>query len=320
MATFEELARRAQGHTQQASAPMPLIVQWASDRVQEVLGVRQVVTLKHNLELSIPGPVTSGTVTAVRGSRALTGDSTAQAAWASLPADFPQGWFIRCASTWYRIAARTQTVIELESLFAEADRAGVSYQIVKRYHELPDTVYQVDTNSFVLGRIGQPLTFYAEDVLNGLYPNRWGLYLGGLSTPHSLAEVEPAASGARQLEVYPYPSQSEMLTYNAYMEPEPYTMLTRLPLGLQVHHLLYGVIADIYEWAANASGIKEQDRQLLLNEKNRNLTRWEAAKAQAILHLSTHRHQGFVLLTPRSRATRLDRGIRTAWDEVWSRP
>ena len=320
MATFEELARRAQGHVQRVTAPMPLVVQWASDRVQELLGTRRLAVLRRNLELSIPGPVTTGTLTATRGSTVLTGNAAAQTAWATLPADFPQGWFVRAASTWYHVAGRTSTALVLQSAFAEADVSGASYQLVKRYHELPPTVYQVDEDSFILGRIGQPLQFYNESEMDAIYPNRWGLYLGGLSTPFAVTEVEPAASGSKQVEVYPYPSQSEMIVYAAYLEHEPFTISSTLPLGLQVHHLMYGVVADIYEWAANDPAMRSEDKQLYLNEKARNLTRWEGAKQSALLHLSTHRMRGFVLLTQKRGQRRFDRGIRTAYDQVWSRP
>ncbi len=67
MPTFEELARRAQGLTN-LIPPMPLAVQWASDRVHELLGKRRVAIYKRNLELSLLAPVTTGTVTITRGS------------------------------------------------------------------------------------------------------------------------------------------------------------------------------------------------------------------------------------------------------------
>src|SRR5712691_5885745 len=130
MPTFEELARRAQGLTN-LMPPMPLAVQWASDRVHELLGKRRVAIYKRNLELSLPGPLTAGTVTISRGQRFVVGDATAQAAWALLDASFPEGWFIRPRAAWYRVVGKTAQGIELDSSYAEANAAGVSYTLCR---------------------------------------------------------------------------------------------------------------------------------------------------------------------------------------------
>src|SRR5262245_62004003 len=187
MPTFEDCARRAQGLTS-FPIPMPLAVQWCSDRVHELLGKRRVAILKRNLELSIPQPIGSGTaapppglITALRGSRTISGNASAQAAWATLPPHFPAGWFIRPASAWYRIAGKSATTITLESPFAENDRVDTGYNLVERYHRLPESVYQLDEVSFVLARIGLPLSFLTESELTMNYPHRWGLFTGGMS-------------------------------------------------------------------------------------------------------------------------------------------
>lgn len=317
MPTFEELARRAQGLTQ-LTPPMPLAVQWASDRVHELLGKRRVAIYKRNLELSIPGPLTSGTVTIARGQRAVVGNAAAQTAWASLDASFPDGWFMRPRAAWYRIAGRTGTSITLESAYAEADVAAVTYTLAKHYHTLPASVSQLDEASFVLPRLGQPLEFLSETLLTLRYPNRWGISFGGMSLPHAIAEVEPAASGARQVELYPFSNQSELVTYAAYVDPPPFTYDASLPLGLDMHHLLPGLMADFYAWGAE--GVQEaQVKGLMLNEKARCLTRFASAKEQALQHLESNRIMGFVLMTQRRRGWSSG-GITTAYDEVWSRP
>lgn len=317
MPTFEELARRAQGLTQ-LIPPMPLAVQWASDRVHELLGKRRVATYKRNLELSIPGPVTTGTVTITRGAFAVVGNAAAQTAWAALDASFPIGWFMRPRAAWYRIASRTSTSIILESAYAEANVSAVSYTLAKHYHALPESVYQLDEASFVVSRVGQPLEFLSETTMTLRYPNRWGIYFGGMSLPHSICEVEPAASGARQVEIYPYPNQSEMVTYAAYIDPPPFTYASQLPLGLDTHHMLPGLMADFYAWAAQ----DEQDfqkRAIMLNEKARCLTRFESAKEQALQHLESSRTTAFILLNPKGRGWSPG-GIRDAYSEIWSRP
>lgn len=317
MPTFEELARRAQGLTN-LTPPMPLAVQWASDRVHELLGKRRVAIYKRNLELSIPGPITSGTVTITREARALVGNAAAQTAWDALDASFPESWFVRPRAAWYRIAGRVGTSIMLESAYAEENVSAVSYTLAKHYHALPTSVYQVDEASFVLSRLGQPLEFLSETTLTLRYPNRWGIYFGGMSLPHSLCEVEPAASGARQLEIYPYPNQSEMVTYAAYVDPPPFTYASSLPPGLDIHHMLPGLMADFYAWGAE--GVQDaQVKSMMLNEKARCLTRFESAKEQALQHLESSRTTAFILLNPKGRGWSPG-GIKDAFAEVWSRP
>src|SRR5437773_10811603 len=326
MPTFEELARRAQGLTS-FPVPMLLAVQWASDRVHELLGKRRVAILKRNMELSVPQPIGQGTpipppglVTATRGSDKVLGDDIAQAAWTALPDSFPQGWFIRPKSAWYRIADRTPTTIYLESPFAENSVTLASYNLVQRYHQLPKNVYQLDEGSFVLARIGLPLTFLNENELTLNYPHRWSIFTGGMSIPRTVCEVEPGPGDVRQLEVYPYPNQSEMLTYAAYILRDDFGYSDQLPLGLEVQHILPGLLADFYSWAAAQADLPADQKGLALNEKARSLTRWENAKEAALLRLESNRMRGILLLGPASRTQRPTRGIRTAYDEIWSRP
>lgn len=326
MPTFEDLARRAQGLTS-LPIPMPLAVQWASDRVHELLGKRRVSILKRNLELSIPGPIgqgittpVPGLVTATRGSTNVTGDAAAQTAWATLAGQFPQGWFIRPRNAWYRVAGKTATTIILESPFAEQSVTGVGYNLVQRYHQLPGNVYQLDEGSFVLARLGMPLSFMAETAFVQNYPHRWGLSLGSLSLPNIVCEVEPGPGDVRQLEIYPYPPQSEMITYAAYVLRPDWTYADQLPLGLEVQHILPGLLGDFYAWAASQTGLPAEQKQLFLNEKARSLTRWENAKEAGLQRMESNRMKGFLVLGPASMARHGGGGIRTAADHVWSRP
>ena len=210
--------------------------------------------------------------------------------------------------------------MELESPFAENSVSGASYNLVQRYHQLPDTIYQVDEGTFVLARIGLPLSFLSESELTQNYPHRWGIFTGGMSIPRFVAEVEPGPGDVRQLEVYPYPNQSEMITYAAYTLRPDFTSADQLPLGLEVQHLLPGLLADFYGWGATQAELPSDQKALALNEKARNLTRWENAKEAALQRLESNRMKGIILLGPQSRVQRPTRGIRTAYDEIWSRP
>lgn len=317
MATFEELARHAQGVTA-VYPPLPLVVQWASRRVHELVGKRRTAIFRRRLELSIPAAVTAGAVTISRGSRTLTGDATAQAAWAALPATFPDGWLVRPKAAWYKVAGKTATALTLLSDYAEDDVAATSYSLVEQYHKTPGVV-QYDEFSFVLARIGLPLGFLSMSEMDAYFPQRWGLFMGGLALPGYVAEAEPAIDYTKQVELYPYPSQSELITFSGWVEPPPFVYQDLLPFALDLYHILPGLEADLYTWHAMQETTPEAARQQDMNEAARCLTRWEASKEQALIHIQGNRIQSFVLMKPGSKAQRPMHGIRTAYDEVWSR-
>ena len=316
MPTFEDLARRAQGLTQ-LTVPMPQAVQWASDRVHELLGKRRLAILRRHLELFIPGATTTGTVTVTRNSRIITGNAAAQTAWATLPEQFPQGWFIRVAAAWYKIDSKTTTTLTLSSPFAEDDRTASSYTLLQRYHPLSSTTYKLEEHSFLLARLNYPLTFINPTTLIQSRPSYWSF--GGL--PQFVTEAEPGLGDVKQLEVFPSPAESELITYDAYILKDDFTYADPLPLGLEIHHILPGLLADFYTWAASSPEITEQALSIILNEKARSLTRWEGAKDAALMRLSAHQMQQFVLVGPQSRqSSDYHHDITNAHDEVWSRP
>jgi hypothetical protein len=303
---------------------MPLLVQWANDRTHELLGARRVTILKRNLELSLPASMSQGTttpppgtITAVRASTTITGDATAQAAWLTLPAHFPQGWFFRAKTAWYRIASHTPTTITLASPFAEDSIAATAYSLVQRHHQLPENLYQIEEDSFILSRTGTSLTFINPTTIIQMTAGSWPIAFG---LPSYITEAESGPGDSKQLLIFPFSLKNEMLTYDAYMLKDDFSYQDQLPPGLEVHHLLPGLLADCLQWQSSADDLEPTTRQLLMNEKARQLTRWEGAKDAALMHLSTHQMRQITLPRPASSSTQHPRGMHTAYDYVWSRP
>lgn len=319
MLTYEVLCNHALGLAQ-CDAPLPLVVQWASRRTHEFAGKHRLQSYKRGKELYLPAAVTAGTVTATRDSSIVLGNGAAQAAWALLGEPFPQGWFVRVASAWYRVAGKTATTLELESRFAENSHISSSYTLVKRYHSLAQDVLWFDDQSFILSRLGSSLESLSEEDLNRLYPQRWGIYSGGLSIPQLVCEVEPAADGSRQLEVYPYPSQSELISYLGWITPPNYTFADPLPPFIDMDTLVPGVLSDIYKWKANAQETKFDERQLYQNISARENTVWEAMKDQGVSKATGSKVTSVVVVRPGlNNRGRFARGITSAYDQVWSR-
>ena len=131
-----EIAQSAIGDTVGVDAL--LAQKWVSDRIVELSTATLAKPLRKLLELTVPATITVGTITTTQGSKTVTGDATAQAAWSNslvgkyLKADSKNGW--------YEIAAFSNNQITLRSnWFTETVTAG-GYTIVTRTTTLPQNV------------------------------------------------------------------------------------------------------------------------------------------------------------------------------------
>src|SRR5574343_772059 len=112
---------------------------WCSDRYLELCRQIRPRQLRQTAELTTVASIESGTVSATRGSKTVTGDATAASAWTSALA----GQFVRLATAFYRISQVEATTLTLESEFAEEDVTDGSYIIAKRTYALPATVRHI---------------------------------------------------------------------------------------------------------------------------------------------------------------------------------
>lgn len=306
MPTMEQVAREARALST-SDASIPLIVQWLNRRIAEIAAQKQLNHYRRVRELSLPAVIDDGTVTITRGSQIVAGSATG---WTF---DLDDGsYFFRGRTAWYKIAqVQSSTSIILESTFAEDDLSAASYRIVKRYHKLPLDTSQYD--SFVHERTAEPLTILDLEELDKMDPSRW-FNSGGI--PNVVVEVEPAADGSRQIEIYPYAATSEILVYLAWIKPPDLGWQEQFPSFLKPHVLLEGILVDCYRYKAS----RETDANmtaLWLNEVRRQDTKWQGMIPQAILQESGSSNAQFMVQHLNERRDRRRRDITSAYDQVW---
>lgn len=306
LTTLEDVARHAKS-LMSSDASTPLAAQWVNFRIAEVAGQKRLRTYRRLKELYVPAPVTTGTVTVTRDSPDVIGTGTA---WTQTY----EGWYLRPQTAWYRVlSVNSPTSITLESPFAENSLTDTSYTLVKRYQELPADVQMFSESLFIHGRNGRPLRVISWEELSVMYPLRsWGG--GGL--PQVVAEAEPRFDGVRQLEIYPYPSTSELYYYLAWLKPESLDMGAPVPPFINPYVLVEGIKVDMLFYAAS----REQDasiKQLLYNEHRRQATYWQGKIHECLLMEPGVDDAQFVVRQLADKRGPYDYDIVTAYDQVW---
>ena len=317
--SFEHLTEEACGLIG-AFPPLPLVVQWASTLINELYRAKKMQHYKAtNKNLYIPGVITTGLVSATRGSNTITGNTAASNSWLSGQQFATDGYSIRIKTVWYPIGDRqgVDLIIKPPALFAEDNATAHSYVILKRYHKLDPDVESLDEH-MTHARFGSPLPVITHDQMNMLYPARWTSYASSGGVPLHVAEVEVSVDQVRQVEVYPYPQQSELLYYDAWVKPPEYGYEDNIPQFINYSALLEGVKHKLYEYQANHT-TDIQMKQVMLNEKARQKTIWDKAKEELFLHESASHEGGIAVQLLRDRFVSTHRDINNAYSAVWSR-
>lgn len=237
MATVSDVAR-AVCATVDVSGGYLLAGKWVTDRYRELCSRSRFRHLRRIGELLLPADVAAGTITITRGSRTVTGDATAAAAWK--PSHV--GWSIRPRISWYEVESISGTTLVLRTAFAEDSVTASAYRLVQRYAFLDPSVRWL--GDFVHMRRRGPVTRTSLAELDILAPSRPRV-TGG---PELYAEVGEAvdANGqrAKQLELYPYCDQDELIHYVYYAEPPALTLEDLIPVSIDEHTLREGALID----------------------------------------------------------------------------
>ena len=315
MATVEDVARNAIALAG-TDMGVRLAGQWVNRRWKELVRGKRLKTLRRVGELFIPAVISSGTVTATRGSKVVTGDATAQAAWSPDLVDR----YIKVKVAWYRIAQYQTTQLILDTEFAEDTSTSVAYNIVKRFHDLPEDVKFL-ANPFQLMRLHRPVWIISLDRLNSFRPSR-----PTFGTPIWVAEVGLSLTRrARRIEVYPYPEDdSEILHYVYWEDPPTLAFTDEIPGFISAEVLEEGVLADVYRQMA-MDARKEgrmEEMTTLFNMSRSQDTHWRRVKHEAILDEQAFDDSEMVLHVLNSinsgRGNNQGAEIATAYDQVWN--
>lgn len=267
MATVEQVATEVLAAVD-SSAGLVQAGNWVGQRYRQFASKARLRHLREVGELVIPAVITAGTVTATQGSTSVTADATAQAALSSVIV----GRSIRIRAVWYKISAYSAPTITLTSAFSEDSGAGLGYHVAQRFSSLATDVRWIGT--LVHMRLRTALRNVSASVLDHYYPDR----VLTSSYPLYWAEVgENDTTKAKQVEVYPYSTQAEIIHYVYWKEPSVLTLSDEIPSHCDSSLLREGALIDLFRFKMAQSADRGQVELAALwrNESQVQRTLWE---------------------------------------------
>lgn len=313
MATVESVAREAVAAVD-SDAGYLIASQWVARRYQQLCSRSRFRHLRRIGEVTLPGRINTGTVTATRGSRIVTGNAAAQAVWTPSIV----GRYFRSSTVWYRISAVVQSTLRLENEFAEADVAAVAYNIVARRVHLNSNVRWL-SEEFVHFRFRRPVIRRSIMELNTLAPER---QLVG-TPPQWWAEVGSGTDDdgrtTKDVEFYPYPADDELLGYVYWDVPPLLGFADEIPPEIDSYVLREGALIDVmrHEMSKAMRAGQVEVAATWRNEMRAQMTSWERNILEAIRTDRGTDDVTFILTSPRGGQFGTD--IVTARDEIFAR-
>lgn len=308
--TVEDVARAACAALDSDAGHL-LASNWVVERYRELATRVRFRHLRQVGELTIPAPITAGTVTYNLGETTVTGDTTARAAWAN---NNVIGRFILLGDEWYAVVGDTLAGdLMLQTPITNPSVTGGSYRLYQRHIALPVAARQLGT--FVALRQARPLDVLSLVELNLLAPRR-GALSGG---PSSVTEIGIHPDGSRLVEFYPYSTQPEHIAFTYYAQTADEMHPTDvLPPQVDVATLKCGVMADLlrYEMMKLIRKGDFNGAGLLRNEMRTQLTEWNAQIAQAS-RADVGLDDVTMLLATAGHGAASDGDVQTAFDFVW---
>lgn len=306
--TIEEVARDVAGLVG-VDNDLLLVGSWVSRRWQEVANSSTLRSLRRIGELVVPAAYATGTVAATRGSKTITGTGTA----------FTQdmaGRHLRITDTWYEIAqVSSGTSLLLKSEYANGTVTGAGFIIVQRRNRLAEDVRKMGT--FMHMRLRRPLQTVSEMGLNMMIASRFEVN----SVPAFVAEMEPDTDGTRRVEIYPYPSNTELIHYMYWAKPPALQFNDYIPGDVDVEALREGVLVDVYRNLANKFAMegKIEAAAYYRNETRTQETSWKNTHKKRLLQQDEGLDDlEFILMRNPAHPRRgEDRVIDNAYSQVW---
>jgi hypothetical protein len=244
-----------------------LAAQWVGQRYCELAARAKFRHLRQMGQVYLPAPINSGTVTVNLDNPTVLLDSQALATCLAnkfyhWPDGFTGLWFRpQVALTWYRIAeayvdptSGIGTLI-LETPFAQDNgflfnqsnppplvQSGIPFYILPRYVELAPEARQLGV--FVCDFMYRALEMVSQDELNRrVAPNRFLVW----AYPQFVAELNSnlnLTGAPKQVEIYPWPTQSITMHYTYWATPRILDLSDYLPPTIDPDIVRTGAMID----------------------------------------------------------------------------
>lgn len=300
-----------------------LVAGWVSERYRELTNRAAFRHLLRFVELTLPAVLDDGTVTCTTGSPVAVGDATARAAWAALGTDALTDRYFRVDSerTWYRIRGRTGANGDLlletpyvANFNGATPATDAAYKVVKRFHPLPPETRKIGVVKHP--RLFEPLDELSHQELDLSMASR----ILVADIPLFWAQVESAADGRPQIEVYPYARTDQIVHISTLVHGPVLTLDSPVPPDVDLYALKAGGLVDVYRWEM-AKAMREnkvEGAALWRNEMNSQATRWGDVIREAVKQGRASDVLSFHLNTEGFPST-ADRTVRNARDYVYVR-
>lgn len=316
MPTTEEVARDVCAAVG-TDAGHVLAAKWVSERYVELVSKVRFRHLRRLGEVVVPATITAGTVTLTQGSKTITPDGTALAAWNAVANNALVGRSFRAQDNeWFIIAEFDGATVTLRTPRVEASVVGSGYSIAARAVELAPTARWI-AQDMVHMRMRNVLPNTSLDLLNLREPTRQRQS----SPPRTWAEVGRAPSGAKLVEFYPYPNQDELIHYVYWEIPKALGFDDPLPQEIDGYVLREGGLIDAMRYEAAQSARKGvlDAAAYWRNEFRAQETKWREYIRDAARTDKGVDDVSFILSGFGSGWSVGDRDIISAHDLVWSR-
>lgn len=289
-----------------------LAAQWVGQKYAELCSRAKFRHLRQYGQIYMPAPIQTGTCTVNLDSPIVTLDATALAACQANPfLGWPDGFsglFFRpqMGRTWYRINyAEADGTLVLETPYAQDNgylfgagaptvQTGLTLYIVPRYLKLDPNARQLGV--FVCDFMYRPLDVMSEDELNVRAPNRFLVW----AYPQIVAELNSDLDQTgipKQVEIYPYPTESITCHYTYWSTPQILQYDSYLPPTIDPDIVRSGAMSDA---CANRAGAavragKLEEAGYWTNLKNQYKTEFESKVNRAIRNDRGMEDLGFYL-------------------------
>lgn len=242
MATVEEVARETVASLD-TDAGYLLCSRWVASRYRQLCSRSRFRHLRRIGEVILPGAIDTGTVTATRGSRTITGNAAAQAVWTPSIV----GRFFKAGVVWYRIGALVNSEIRLEKEYTETDASAVAYKIVQRYVPLRPDVRWLGQH-FVHYRLRRPLDRKSLAEMDYLAPERQLVGTPPVWWAEAPEGLDADNRKVKTVEFYPIDNNDELLYYVYWTEPPILGLNDEIPAVIDSHVLREGALIDLMRY------------------------------------------------------------------------
>lgn len=273
--TVEELARTASAAVGSPDSFL-LAAQWVAERYQQISNRTRFKSLRKVGEVIVPAAYQTGTVTIAQGDFIVVGTGV------SFTPGYT-GWYFKSGKIWHEISAANDPgfgTLTLLNAFTDTSVTDASFVLVNKKVLLDPTARWL-ADRMVQANTAQPISRFSQLENTMIDPARPDV--GPNPSVYTEIGVD-LATGARQIEFYPYPDHNVLVNYVFWSDPPTLTFSDNIPAHIDPYTLKEGVLIDVMRWEMGkaAKEGKVDVAGFWRNEARAQETSWERRIQEAV--------------------------------------